>query len=153
MPPRSFDLADVLAGLLFIAFGLGFGLSSWFQLQIGTAFRTGPGYSPLGPSVVMVLLGAIILVGAFKGAGEAIGPLAWRGMAFILPAPILFGLLVRPAGFVPTVFAVALLASFASPRMRPGAALVLAGGVTLFSTLVFSYALGLPFRRFGPWFD
>jgi len=23
--------------------------------------------------------------------------------------------------------------------------------VTIFSTLVFSYALGLPFRRIGPW--
>ncbi|TIS15547.1 MAG: tripartite tricarboxylate transporter TctB family protein, partial [Mesorhizobium sp.] len=24
-------------------------------------------------------------------------------------------------------------------------------GLTLFASLVFSYALGLPFRRFGPW--
>lgn len=153
MPPRSFDLADVLAGLLFIAFGLGFGLSSFFQLEIGTAFRMGPGYAPLALSVVLVILGAIILLSAVRGAGEAIGPLARRGMAFILPAPILFGLLVRPAGFVPAVFLAALLASFASPRMRPAGALVLAATVTVFSTLVFSFALGLPFRRFGPWFD
>jgi hypothetical protein len=153
MPPKSFDLTNVLAGLLFIAFGLAFGLSSAFQLEIGTAFRMGPGYAPLVLSVVLVLLGAIILASAFKGAGEAIGPVAWRGLAFILPAPILFGLTVRPLGFVPAVFLVALLASFAAPRMRPTGALALALGVTVFATLVFSYALGLPFRRFGPWLD
>jgi hypothetical protein len=35
--------------------------------------------------------------------------------------------------------------------MRLHWALLLAAGVTLFATLVFSYGLGLPFRRFGPW--
>ena len=60
---------------------------------------------------------------------------------------------MRPLGFVPAVFLAALLASFASSRMRPLGALVLAAGVTVFATLVFSYALGLPFRRFGPWLD
>jgi hypothetical protein len=153
MPPKSFDVTNVLAGLLFIALGLAFGLSSAFQLEIGTAFRMGPGYAPLALSVVLVLLGAIILLSAFKGAHEAMGPIAWRGLAFILPAPILFGLTVRPLGFVPAVFLAALLASFAAPRMRPLGALLLALGVTVFATLVFSYALGLPFRRFGPWLD
>lgn len=153
MPPRSFDPADLVAGLLFIALGLGFGLSSWFQLPIGTALRMGPGYAPLALSVVLVILGAVILASALRVTPQEIGPLAWRGVAFILPAPILFGLIVRPAGFVPAVFLAALLASFASPRMRPAGALLLAAAVTLFSTLVFSYALGLPYRRFGPLFD
>ena len=35
--------------------------------------------------------------------------------------------------------------------MTPVKALVLSAAVTFFSTLVFSYALGLPFQRFGPW--
>jgi hypothetical protein len=153
MPHRPVDPADVIAGFLFIALGLAFGLSSWFQLPIGTALRMGPGYAPLALSVVLTILGAIILGSAFRGKVQEIGPLAWRGVAFILPAPILFGLLVRPAGFVPAVFLAALLASFASPRMHPAGALALAVGVTLFCTLVFSFALGLPYRRFGPWLD
>ena len=151
MPPKSFDLTNVLAGLLFIAFGLAFGLSSAFQLEIGTAFRMGPGYAPLVLSVVLVALGAIIFLSAFKGAGEAIGPLAWRGLAFILPAPIFFGLTVRGLGFVPALFITTLIASQASVKMRPMYALVLAVAVTVMSTLIFSYGLGLPFRRFGPW--
>ena len=70
---------------------------------------------------------------------------------FILPAPIFFGLTVRGLGFVPALFLTALIAAFASRRMKPGMALVLCAALTLFSVAVFSYALGLPFQRFGPW--
>ncbi|MCZ0964574.1 tripartite tricarboxylate transporter TctB family protein, partial [Paracoccus benzoatiresistens] len=82
---------------------------------------------------------------------EPFGRIAWRGILFILPAPIFFGLTVRGLGFVPALFITTLIASQASARMRPLAALVLAVAVTILSTLIFSYGLGLPFRRFGPW--
>jgi hypothetical protein len=35
--------------------------------------------------------------------------------------------------------------------MTPLRALLLSTALTVFSTAVFSYALGLPFERFGPW--
>jgi hypothetical protein len=35
--------------------------------------------------------------------------------------------------------------------MKPLTAILLSAGLTLFAVSVFSYALGLPFRRFGPW--
>ena len=66
-------------------------------------------------------------------------------------APIFFGMTVRGLGFVPALFITTLIASQASVKMKPLPALVLAVLVTLFSTLIFSYGLGLPFRRFGPW--
>jgi hypothetical protein len=58
---------------------------------------------------------------------------------------------VRGLGFVPALFATTLIATQASVRMRPLAALLLAVAVTILSTLIFSYGLGLPFQRFGPW--
>ena len=79
------------------------------------------------------------------------GPIAWRGMLFILPAPIFFGLTVRGLGFVVALFFTALIACFASQKMKPVAAVLLSIGITIFSVAVFSYALGLPFERFGPW--
>ena len=151
MAERSFDPSDLAAGVIFIAFGLWFGLSSYLNLPIGTALRMGPGYAPLVLSGVLLVLGVLIFGGALRSAPEPVGRLAWRGLAFLLPAPILFGLSVRGLGFVPAIFLAALLASFASPRMKPWQAVVLALTITLFSTLVFSVALGLPFRRFGPW--
>jgi hypothetical protein len=151
MRQKSFDPTDAVAGVLFISFGLFFGLSALLQLELGTALRMGPGYAPLVLAGVLLLLGVLILLGSLRSAPEPVGRLAWRGMIFLLPAPILFGLTVRGLGFVPAIFLATLLASFASPRMKPWQAVVLAAAVTLFSTLVFSVALGLPFRRFGPW--
>jgi Tripartite tricarboxylate transporter TctB family len=145
------DWADASAGLLFIFFGVLFGVQS-LGLEIGTAFRMGPGYFPLVLSGILLLLGGLIIASAIHDrGGEGVGTLAWRGAFFILPAPILFGLTVRGLGFVPAIFLTTLVAGLASFKMRPHWALALAAGVTVFATLVFSYGLGLPFRRFGPW--
>ena len=151
MQQRPFDPSDAVAGALFVAFGLFFGLSSLFGLDLGTALRMGPGYAPLALAAVLTLLGLLILAGSLRSAPEPVGQLAWRGMIFLLPAPIVFGLTVRGLGFVPAIFLATLLASFASPRMKAWQAVALALAVTIFATLVFSVALGLPFRRFGPW--
>lgn len=151
MKITSVDRADAASGVLFIGFGLFFGLQS-LGLELGTAFRMGPGYFPLVLSCVLTGFGLLVLLNAFKTdtPGE-MGTFAWRGLAFILPAPIFFGLTVRGLGFVPAIFLTTLIAGLASLRMKLVWALLLAAAVTLFATLVFSYALGLPFRRFGPW--
>jgi hypothetical protein len=146
----SLDKPNALCAAIFIGFGTFFMVQS-FSLEIGTAFRMGPGYFPLMLSGVLTLLGVIILIQALRFEGEPVGAIAWRGMFFILPAPVFFGLTVRGLGFVPALFCTALIAAFASHRMRPGLALIIAAALTLFATGVFSYALGLPFRRFGPW--
>jgi Tripartite tricarboxylate transporter TctB family len=142
--------ADFAAGVLFILFGAVFGLTA-LGLEMGTTLRMGPGYFPMVLAVILTGLGAAIVVSAFASVGEDVGAYAWRGMVFILAAPIFFGLSVRGLGFVPSIFATTLIAALAGLKVRPLHALALAIGVTIFTTLVFSYALGLPFRRFGPW--
>lgn len=148
----TIDPADVAAGLVFIAFGLFFGLNS-LGLEFGTPLRMGPGFFPVVLSGLLLVLGAAVLVGGLRSAGEPVGRFALRGMLLILPAPVLFGLLVKPVGFVPALFAGTLLAAFAAPRMRIVPALALAAGLTVFATLVFVEGLGLPFRLFGSLFD
>lgn len=151
MKNLTIDWTDALAGLVFILFGLLFGVQS-LGLELGTAFRMGPGYFPLILSGLLILLGLLIIVKSVHDRGsDGIGTLAWRGVLFILPAPIFFGLTVRGLGFVPAIFLTTLIAGLASLKMRFHWALLLAAGVTIFATLVFSYGLGLPFRRFGPW--
>ena len=144
------DKADAAAGILFILAGLFFARQS-LGMELGTSLRMGPGYFPLVLAGILIVLGVVVMVKAIRNDAEPIGPLAIRGILLILPAPIFFGLTVRGLGFVVSLFLTALIASFASRRMRPQAAVLLAVSVTIFSTLVFSYALGLPFQRFGPW--
>lgn len=150
MKQVQFDSTNAICGLTFIALG-GFFVYQCLNLELGTAFRMGPGYFPLILAVILTMLGMVVLVQSARVKGEPMGPLALRGMLFILPAPVFFGLTVRGLGFVPSLFFTALIAAFASQRMKPGMALILALAITIFSAAVFSYALGLPFERFGPW--
>jgi hypothetical protein len=150
MKQLQFDSTNAICGLVFVALG-GFFVYQCLNLDLGTAVRMGPGFFPLILACVLTFLGLVVLVQATRVKGEPIAPLALRGMLFILPAPVFFGLTVRGLGFVPSLFFTALIAAFASSRMKPTMALALAVAITVFSALVFSYALGLPFERFGPW--
>lgn len=150
MKSIAFDTTNALCGAVLIATG-GFFIYQCLGLELGTAFRMGPGYFPLMLALILTFLGCVILVQSARVQGEPLGPIAWRGVFFILPAPIFFGLTVRGLGFVPAVFCTALIACFASQRMKPLTALIVSAGLAIFSVAVFSYALGLPFQRFGPW--
>ena len=150
MSTKPRDDTDLIAGVGLMAVGAFFGWQT-LGLDIGTSLRMGPGYFPMILSGLMFLLGLLVAVQSLGREGEPGTPIAWRGILFILPAPIFFGLTVRGLGFVPALFITTLIASQASVKMRPVYALVLAVAVTVISTLIFSYGLGLPFRRFGPW--
>jgi hypothetical protein len=147
---QTINKADALAGILFIIVGAIFGTLA-LRMDIGTSLRMGPGYFPLALAGLLIVLGGLIVANAFKTVAEEMSAHAWRGMFFILPAPVFFGLTVRGLGFVPSIFVTTLIAALASLKMKALPALILSFGVTVFCTLVFSYALGLPFRRFGPW--
>ena len=147
---NTINKTDALAGILCIVLGAIFGVQA-LGMEIGTSLRMGPGYFPLALAGLLILLGGLIVASSFKTVAEEMSAHAWRGMLFILPAPVFFGLTVRGLGFVPSIFATTLIASMASLKMKLLPALLLSAGVALFCTLVFSYALGLPFRRFGPW--
>jgi hypothetical protein len=141
---------DFFAGAIFIVLGLAFGAGA-LGMELGTAFRMGPGYFPLVLSAILIAIGLAIIVQGIGRSGGTIGSVPWRGLAFILAAPVAFGLAIRGFGLVPSVAAVALLAGFASQRMRVVTALALTIGLTLFCILVFNVGLGLPIRLFGPW--
>jgi hypothetical protein len=146
----SFDRVNIACAAIFIAFGAFFAIQS-LGMEIGTPFRMGPGFFPLALAGILILLGLAIGIQATQMKGEPLGPLAWRGALFILPAPLVFALTVRGLGFVGAVFLTALGASFASMRMKPLRALLISLAITIFATTVFSYGLGLPLQRFGPW--
>ena len=150
MSSKPKDRTDIAAGLLLMATAGFFGWQT-LGLEIGTSLRMGPGYFPLVLSILLFILGAVVFAKAFGKEDEPIGKIAWRGLFFILIAPVFFGFTVRGLGFAPALFFTTLIAAQASVRMRPLAAIVLAVAVTVASMLIFSYGLGLPFQRFGPW--
>ena len=146
----SFSIKDMAAGMLFVAIGLFF-LVGALSLDIGTAFKMGPGYVPLVLSGLLIALGIAIGVKSFATPNEPMGTIPWRGLVLVLAAPAIFGATVRGLGLVAALAIAVFVTTFASRRMTIPLAIGLTLALTVFCVLVFSYGLGLPLRLKGPW--
>jgi putative tricarboxylic transport membrane protein len=146
----SFSIKDMAAGMLFVAIGLFF-LVGALSLDMGTAFKMGPGYVPLVLSGILIALGIAIGVKSFTTPNESIGTIPWRGLVLVLAAPVIFGATVRGLGLVAALAISVFVTTFASRRMTVPLAIGLTLALTVFCVLVFSYGLGLPLRLKGPW--
>jgi hypothetical protein len=146
-------VTDLLAGLIFVAFGLAFAATS-LTYDLGTPLRMGPGYFPLVLGGILVVLGLLIVgKGLVAGAGEEgrLGGVPWRALVLIVLAVLFFGMTVRGLGVVPATAVTALLTALASYRTGIVAAVAIAAGLTVLSVLIFVLALQLRLPLFGPW--
>lgn len=146
----AFNVRDMAAGAVFVAIGLAF-LAGALTLDIGTAFKMGPGYFPLVLSGLMVLLGAVVMAKSVNMPAEVIGTVPWRGLVLILAAPVIFGATVRGLGLLVALPLAIVAAASASRRTSFVTAIALVAGLTFFCILVFSYGLGLPLPLLGRW--
>lgn len=142
-------MKDIVAGLLFIAIALIFGVGSR-SYELGAALRMGPAYFPLLASLLLGLLGiAIFLKGLFT-TSPPFGRVPVRGAILVLSAPVAFGLVLPSFGFVPAAFLTAALSAAASPRSGLVRVCTIAAGLTVFSYIVFVVLLGVSMPAFGP---
>ena len=146
-------VTDILAGLIFVAFGLAFAATS-LTYELGTPLRMGPGYFPLVLGGILVFLGLLIVGKGFvsgAGAEGRLGNVPWRALLLIVLAVLFFGLTVRGLGLVPATAVTALLTALASYRTGILAAGAIAAGLTALCVLVFVLALQLRLPLVGPW--
>jgi len=142
---------DVLAGAVFIAFGLAFAVAA-SDYSLGTALRMGPGYFPLVLGGLLVVLGVLTVVKGFVAPDEGeIGRVPWRSLALLMGAVLFFGFTVRGLGLVPALFVTVLLAALAGFQVRLVPALVIATGLTALCYLIFVVALQLRLPVLGIW--
>jgi hypothetical protein len=142
---------DLLAGAVFIAFGLGFALIG-LRYELGTALRMGPGYFPLLLGGLLALLGlGTIVEGFIRGDVSPIGPIPWRGLILLTAAVLFFAYTVRRLGLAPALVGATLLAAFSSRRTTVVMALMMAVGLTALCSLIFVELLSLPVPLIGPW--
>jgi len=143
---------DFGAGVLYAALG-GAAVIIAQEYGMGSSSRMGAGYFPTVLGTLLALVGAASVVRSFFADGEPIGAIAWKGMALVTGATVLFGVLLRPAGLVPALVALILVSAAASHRFRiDWRALALMGALVAFCALVFVKGLGLPLPLLGPWF-
>ena len=144
MAPRPEDLR---AGLIFIAIASVFATVALRTLEIGTASMMGPGFFPLMVSAALAAMGvAVIATSRRDGSEVRRRPVSWRGVVWVLAAPVAFGLLVRTLGLLPALLAANTCAVLASRRIGPAKGGLIVLGLTAFCVAVFSYGIGMPAR-------
>jgi len=143
---------DVVGGLVVVAIGAGF-FAFGRELETGTSFRMGPGYFPTILSALMIALGAVLTLLAWRAPAEegAFGQVPWRGLALVVGAVVLFGLTLRGLGLAPVLALVVLATAWASRYASWRASLPLALGIAAFCAALFIKGLGLPLPLVGPW--
>jgi hypothetical protein len=147
---RLRNIRDLLAGCMFVSFGLAF-LYFAQDYQLGSARRMGPAYFPVVLALILIGIGLATVARAFVVAGAPIRDVAGKALALVTAAVVLFGLTVQGAGLGIAAAALVLVAAPASRNFRLLPTLVLAAVLATFCTLVFIVGLGLPFPALGRW--
>lgn len=143
---------DFCAGLIYLAIGL-VAIYLGRELPMGTALKMGPSYFPTVLGSLLALIGVISLVRSFMQKGEPIPRFAWKPLLLITVATVVFGLLVRGAGFVIALPIYIIMTAYASVHFRWVPTLVIAAIATLLCSLVFIKGLGVPLPLIGRWFS
>ena len=142
---------DFWSSVMFITFGVLYMV--WSQdYQFGTAQRMGPGYFPTVLGGLLIFLGILVGLPAFRHDAEetVVEPIGWRGLLVILGAVILYGLLLPRLGFVIAMAVLVILSAMASREFTWKAALLSTIVLGAFSYLVFVKGLELQFPVWPP---
>ena len=144
---------DVMAGLIYIAFG---GLMVWGALgyRLGTAGDMGPGYFPRVLAVILIMLGLVSLVRGFLVRGQKIGGMSWKPLVMVLASSVLFGALLERAGLVVALAVLVLVSASASKKFRfDWRALIGLAALIAFCIICFVKGLGVPMPILGSWLE
>jgi hypothetical protein len=146
---------DFFAGLMFIIVGAAFAIGA-YNYSMGAGARMGPGYFPRMLGVLLAILGCFITFKALTVAtadGDKIGSIAWKPLACIIGANLLFGVCIGglPAiglpslGMMVGIYVLTFTASLAADRYKPVEVFILATVLALISYLAFIKLLNLQF--------
>ncbi len=138
---------------MFTAVGVAFAWGAT-TYSVGSGARMGPGYFPLMLGVVLALIGVVIM---FTGLvvetekGDKIGRWAWKPLAFVLGANLVFGILLGginkiglpPLGLMAAIYALVFIASMAGDRVNFKHVFILATVLAIGSYLAFIVLLKL----------
>jgi hypothetical protein len=147
---------DFFSGLMFMGVGTAFAWGAT-TYTIGEGVRMGPGYFPLMLGVLLTALGAFIVFESLvvqTEDGEKVGAWAWRPLAFIIGANLLFGVLLGglpsvgiPAmGMIAAIYGLTIVAALASDEFDLKEVLVVATILSIGSYLAFIVLLKLQFQ-------
>ena len=128
---------DILAGLIFIAFGVGTCVLAR-EYEIGTAVQMGPGYFPAAIGLVLAAIGiAAIARGVSRKTADPVIPHRVEPLVLVFAGILAFSFLIEPMGLLVAAAALIGIACFRRLFSRPLEVLIIYVALTGFSALVF----------------
>jgi hypothetical protein len=135
---------DLLAGLMFMAFGVAALVISQ-SYTLGTAARMGPGYFPRLLGILLVGLGAVQVLLSFRANSAAERPeWHWRPLFIVLVGVGTFIVVAPAMGVMVAGLVLVFISSWASSEFRFREALISGVVQGIAAVVVFVYGLGLP---------
>lgn len=143
---------DFWAGAIYLALAIAM---LWIGKDYpqGSSARMGPGYFPMVLGSILALFGTVSVGRSFVQPGEPIPAFAWRPLAFVLGAIVLFGVLLPRTGVLIALPCLIVVGALASRQSRLDLTSVAAmAGLVTFCVAVFVKGLGVPMPLVGTWF-
>jgi len=147
---------DFWCGVLFAVIGLAFaviargvpGLPFMPGYTMGTPARMGPGFFPFWLGMILVGLGVLIAVIAFRhaeaGEDAQLEKFHWGPILYVLVAIVLFGVLLKPIGMLLAGMVLIFVSSLGSHEFKWREVVGLGVFLVIFTALVFVVGLKLP---------
>ncbi|WP_428663003.1 tripartite tricarboxylate transporter TctB family protein [Reyranella sp.] len=138
---------DFIAGVVLMALAL-FALWASRDLQGMDGASFGAGTAPRIFAGLLFTLGFGVMLVGILSKGPPIQKYRFRGPLFISLAIVSFAFTIRPLGLLISAFVSFMLAALATDETRWGEAIIVGVCLTVGCSLLFPYALGLPFQLF-----
>ena len=138
---------DFVGGIALMAVAA-FALWASRDLQGMHGFSFGAGTAPRMFAGLLFALGFGVMLMGILLEGAHIARYNWRGPLFVSLAILSFAITIRPLGLVLSAFASFMIAAIGSPETKWIEATIVGAVLTLGCSLLFPYALGLPFQLF-----
>ena len=141
---------DIVAGGIITAFAVGFGALAW-GYPFGAPTQMGPGFFPLLLAGLLACLGLGVTVQGLLVPAEPMALVSPLRLVCVLATPLIFGVLVRPLGFLPAVLIAAFVGTLAARGMSFATRLSVSAALAVLTTAVFVWGLGVPLQPLGRW--
>jgi len=136
---------DFWAGMMLIGIGAAAMLIAR-EYRFGSALRMGPGFFPVILGGILIVFGVCIMAVGLKSGERIQVRVSLRALVLLPVSLILFGILMELAGFVPALAALVFVAAASGREFKFFEVLSLTVFLTLASTALFIWGLGLPYQ-------
>ena len=135
---------DFWAGMMFLWTGAG-AMFVARHYPFGTTLSMGPGYYPMVLGGMLILFGLVITFRGLRRNEKMQGSWSLRALIVLPLSIVAFGILMRPAGFIPALAVLVFVSAASGREFRFKEVLLLTVFLIVLSVVLFIWGLGLPY--------